>query len=129
MNELEAFLSLPDVDNIQEEVFVSERLGKFTVKAMTSKEHSEYMKKSKIKAVKGDIQFDSAKFNLMVVAGQTIKPDFNNAELLKKSNCATAVDFITKKLLAGEIATLAEEICKVSGFDADIRDDIEEAKN
>lgn len=126
---LEDFLTLPDVDNIQEEVFVSTRIGKVTVKAMTADEHSEYMKRAKVKATKGDIQFDSAKFNLMVVAGQTVVPDFNNAELLKKANCSTSTELIKKKLLAGEIATICEQVCRISGFDSDVKDEIEEAKN
>lgn len=126
---LEDFLALPDVENIKEEIFVSERIGKFTVKAMTADEHSEYMRRAKGKADKKGIDFDGGKFNLLIVAGQTITPDFSNAELLKKAGCATATEFIKKKLLAGEIAEAAEQIIKVSGFDNDINEDIEEAKN
>jgi len=126
---LEDFLAMPDVDTIEEEVFVSKRLGTFKVKAMTADEHAEYMRRSKEKSKKGEVNFDSGKFNLMVAAGQTITPDFKNAELLKKANCATAAEFIKKKLLAGEIAELSEQICKISGFDTDINEDIEEAKN
>lgn len=127
---LEDFLAMPDVDNIEEEVFVSKRLGKFKVKAMTADEHAEYVKRAKGKiGKKGEIEFDSGKFNLMIAAGQVISPDFRNAELLKKANCATAAEFIKKKLLAGEIAELSEQICKLSGFDIDINEEIEEAKN
>lgn len=126
---LEDFLALPDVDSIEEEVFVSKRLGKFKVKAMTADEHSEYMRRSKGKIKKDGTDFDGAKFNLLIVAGQTVAPDFSNAELLKKSGCSTAVDFIKKKLLSGEIAEAAEQIIRISGFDTDINEDIEEAKN
>ena len=130
MRSLEDFLALQDVDSIEEEVFVSKRLGTFKVKAMTSEEHGEYMKRAKTKVTKnGEVEFDSAKFYLMIVAGQTIEPCFSNAELLKKAGCATAVDFIKKKLLPGEITELATQIIKVSGFDNDINEDIEEAKN
>ena len=129
MNDLEKFLSLPDVNEITEEVFVSERLGKFKVRAMTADEHGNYQKRALGKIVKGGADFDSGKFNLLVVAGQTISPDFSNAELLKKANCATATDFIKRKLKAGEIAELANKICEISGFESDINDDVEEAKN
>ena len=87
MSDLEMFLTLPDVSDIQKEVFVSKRLGKFTVKAMTADEHGEYMKRSKGKIKKDDTDFDSSKFNLLIVAGQTVKPDFSNAELLKNRLC------------------------------------------
>ena len=126
---LEDFLALPDVDTIEKEIFVSKRLGKFKVKAMTADEHSQYMKRSKGKIKKDGTDFDSGKFNLLIVAGQTVSPDFSNAELLKKAGCTTAIDLIKKKLLAGEIAEAAEQIIKISGFDSDINDDIEEAKN
>lgn len=129
MNELEQFLNLPDVNQIEEEVFVSQRLGKFKVRAMTADEHGEYMKRSRGKMDKKGIDFDSAKFNLLVVAGQTIFPNFANAELLKKAGCSTAAEFIKRKLKAGEIAELSQQICRISGFDTDITEDIEEAKN
>ena len=126
---LEDFLSLPDVNDLTEEVFISKRIGKFVVKPLTADEHGAYMKRSKGKINKDGTNFDSAKFNLLVVAGQTIKPDFSNAELLKKAACATPTEFISKKLLAGEIAEAAEQILKISGFDSTMEEDIEEAKN
>lgn len=129
MNELEQFLSLPDVNSIEEEIFVSKRLGKFKVRAMSQEDFKEYQRKAQGKIGKKGIDFDVSKFNLLMVAGQTSYPDFNNAELLKKAGCATATEFITKKLLAGEIAELAKQIQIVSGFDADPNEDIEEAKN
>ena len=126
---LEDFLALPDVDSIVEEVFVSKRLGKFKVKAMSQNDFKEYQRKAQGKVTKKGIAFDSAKFNLLMVAGQTVYPDFHNAELLKKSNCITAEDFINKKLLIGEISELARQIQIISGFDNDPEEDIEEAKN
>lgn len=129
MDNLEMFLNLQDVNEIEEEVFVSERLGKFKVRAMNADEYAAYQKRSQGKMNKDGISFDSGKFSLLIVAGQTVYPDFSNAELLKKSNCATAMDFIKRKLKAGEISELADRICKISGFANDINEDIEEAKN
>lgn len=128
MTDLEMFLELPDVDSIVEEVYVSDRLPKFKVKAMTAQELRDYQNKCKIKSKKG-VELDTGKFNLLVVAGQVVSPDFSNAEFLKKANCATASQFIEKKLLAGEIANLGKQIVQISGFDNDINEDIEEAKN
>ena len=117
MNKLEDFLSLPDVDTIEEEVFVSERLGKFKVKAMSADEHAEYQARCKGKINKKGMDFDTSKFQLLICAGQTLEPNFNNAEFLKK------------KLKAGEIAELSQKICRISGFETDINEDIQEAKN
>ena len=129
MNDLEKFLTLPDVSEIEEEVSVSKRLGKFKVKAMTSDEFGEYQKRSRGKVNKKGVDFDSTKLNLLIVAGQTIQPNFNNAELLKKAGCATATELIKKKLLPGEIAELADKITELSGFETDRDEEIEEAKN
>lgn len=129
MSELEEFLSLPDVSDIQETIYVNERLGSFVVKPMTSAQFDEYSKRCRSKVNKKGVDFDGGKFNLLIVAGQTIKPDFNNAELLKKAGCATASELIQKKLLAGEIALLSEKISEISGFNTDINESIQEAKN
>lgn len=129
MNNLEDFLALPDVDSIEEEIFVNKRIGKVTIKAMTSDDFSEYQRKSRGKINKKGIDFDGAKFNLLIVAGQTVKPDFKNADLLKKANCTTATELIQKKLLPGEIAEIAQQIQRLSGFDSDMSEDVEEAKN
>ena len=129
MSELEEFLALPDVSDIQETIYVNERLGSFVVKPMTSAQFDEYSKRCRSKVNKKGVDFDGGKFNLLIVAGQVVKPDFNNAELLKKAGCATASELIQKKLLAGEIALLSEKISEISGFSTDINESIQEAKN
>ena len=129
MNNLEQFLNLPDIDNITEEVFVSKRLGTFKIKAMTNTDFRNYQKQSQGKIGKKGVEFDATKFNLLMVVGQTVEPDFSNAELLKKAGCTTATDFVTRKLLPGEIAELANQIQIISGFDSDPDTIIEEAKN
>lgn len=129
MNELEQFLSLPDIDSLTKEIVVSERIGKVTIKAMNTDEYKDCMNKCKSKTTKKGTDFDIAKFNLLVTTSQTVKPDFNNAEFLHKTNCASGTEFVRKKLLVGEIATIANEVLKLSGFDSDINEDVEEAKN
>lgn len=129
MKSLEDFLALPDVENLVEDVFVSKRLGTFKVKAMTNREYQNYQKAARGKLKKDGADFDVPLFNMLIVAGQTTEPNFNDAELLKKSNCTTGKDFIEKKLLPGEISELANKICEISGFDININEEIEEAKN
>ncbi len=129
MNNLEDFLSLPDVDGLEKEVFVSKRLGKFKIKALTSSEHSDCMKRAKKINKKGEIDFDNNIFNSLIISDALISPDFANAEFLKKAKCNTAKEFIAKKLLPAEIQELANQILSFSGFDVDINEEIEEAKN
>lgn len=129
MNELERFLELPDVDNIVEDVYVNKRIGTFKVKAMTQDDFKEYQRRATGKIGKKGVDYDLSKFNLAMVVGQTVEPDFANAEALRKAGYVSAEQFITKKLLPGEIAELAKKIQEISGFDNEPDEDIEEAKN
>lgn len=129
MNDLEKFLTLPDVDTIEKEIFVSERLGTFKIKAMTSEDFASYQTRSTKKVSKKGLDIDINKLNTLIVAGQVVSPDFSNAEFLKKAGCATATEFISRKLLIGEITEISKQVQALSGFDVDINNDIEEAKN
>ena len=129
MNSLEDFLNLPDVEGLETDVFVSKRLGTFTVSALTADEYSSYLKRARKVDKKGKIDFDANLFNLLIIDAKLIKPDFSNAEFLKKAKCSTAKEFISKKLLPGEIQELSDKILEFSGFDKDINEDIDEAKN
>jgi len=137
MSSLMEFLIDNPVDNITADVFVSNRFTdsktgeilKFKIKAMTGDEFSTYQRisvnlsKNKIK------EFDSKKFNELVVLNNTIEPNFRDAASITKAGCQTSEQFMYKAILAGEIATLAEHISKLSGFDIDINEAKEEAKN
>lgn len=129
MNNLEDFLSLPDVEGLETEIFVSKRLGNFKVSALTADEYSSFMKRARKINKKGNVDFDTALFNLLIIDAKLISPDFSNAEFLKKAKCNTAKEFIAKKLLPGEIQELSDKILEFSGFEKDINEDIEEAKN
>ena len=129
MGDLDEFLSLPNVDEIVEEVEVRKGLSKFKIKAMSQDEFTNYQNRCRGKIKKSGVNFDVAKFNMLIVTGQTVYPDFNNKAFLDKAKCNTAEEFVTKKLLPGEITKLAGKIQEISGFDTDINDDIDEAKN
>jgi len=133
---LQDFLNNNPVDNLTEEVIVSPRfkdhdgnLLKFTIKAMTSQDFDE-VRKSASQMKKGrKVEFDAQKFNLRTVINHTIVPDFKNAESIQKVGCRTSEEYVQKVLLAGEVATLAQKIQELSGFDVDMEALVEEAKN
>lgn len=127
MTTLEEFLALPDIANETETVTLK-RLGTFKVKPMTHDQWSAYQMRAKVRNAKG-LEFDTGKLNLLIIAGQTVEPDFSNAEFLTKANCNTASEFIKKKFKSGEIADLANKITEISGFDVDFTEKVEEAKN
>jgi len=131
MSNLMQFLIDNPVDNLTDEVIVSSRLAKFPfkIKGMTGPEFSEYQKLSTKISRHKKVEFDSKTFNELVVLNHTLNPNFRDAESIKKAGCATPEQFLYKSLLAGEINELAQQITALSGFDKDIEDTVEEAKN
>ncbi|MEC0234462.1 XkdN-like protein [Paenibacillus kribbensis] len=133
---LQEFLNANLVDGITDEVAVSHRFMDkdekpllFTIKAMTDVEFND-LRKACTAIKKGrKVEFDSQRFNLQTVIRHTVNPNFRDAESLKKLGCASAEEYVQKVLLAGEIATLSQKISSLSGFDIEMEDLVDEAKN
>ncbi len=133
---LQEFLNSNPVDNLIEEVAVSERLKdkegkimKFKVKALTNTQFEEIRKKCMTMKKGGKVEFDAGKFNDSIVIANTIEPNFKDAESIKKLGCITPEQYLNKVLLAGEIVELSKQIQAISGFDQDMDELVEEAKN
>lgn len=131
MSNLMQFLIDNPVDNLTDNVVVSPRLSKFPfkIKGMTGPEFSEYQKVSTKIGRHKKVEFDSKIFNELVVLNHTLEPNFRDAESIKKAGCQTPEQFLYKSLLAGEISELSQQISSLSGFDRDMEDTVEEAKN
>ena len=129
---LDSFLNLPDVKDLTEEIKL-QRLGALTISAMTSTQHKDYQKactRTFVKgAKKGTVDFDMGKFELMIASNHIISPDFSNANFLSKVGFTDAADFIKRKFKPGEIQDIYKAVSELSGFDADIDEDVETAKN
>lgn len=132
---LQDFLNENPVDNLTEDVMISDRfkdqdgnLLKFRIKAMTSQEFDEIRKSCSIMRNR-KIEFDAQRFNLQMVINHTIQPDFKHAESIHKLACHNPEEYVQRVLLAGEVATLAQQIQQLSGFDIDMDTLVEEAKN
>jgi hypothetical protein len=135
MSTLQEFLNAHPVDNLTEEVVVSPRFKdkdgnilKFKIKAMTNETFDD-LRKRYTNGKGRKIEFDAKGFNNAVAIEHTIVPDFRDAASIQKLGCTTPDEYLNKVLLAGEIATLVNAIQKLSGFDVDINDLVEEAKN
>jgi hypothetical protein len=114
-----------------EQVVLSKRLKDypFTIRAMSTKEFSEYQKGATHISKGRSVEFDSGKFQTSVIINHTIEPSFKDAEMLKKANCLTPEQFLDKFLRAGEAAELAQRISALSGFDQNMEEVVQEAKN
>lgn len=131
MSQLMDFLIENPVENVTEQVVISMRLKNhpFTIRSMGSSEFFKYQKDA-TKYKKGKkVDFDSKGFNQTIVINHTVDPNFKDAEFVKKAGCATPEQLIEKVLLSGEVAELAQKITTLSGFEEDLDDLVEEAKN
>lgn len=107
-------------------------LLKFKIRPMTGDEFGKYQKQCTTINVNGrkkETIFDSGKFNLLCIINHCIDPDFKDADFLKQLGVQTPEQAVSKTLLAGEIVELGNQVTKVSGFDTDINEEIEVAKN
>lgn len=139
MSTLQDFLNANLVDNLIQEVVISDRfkdhdgkLLKFKIKAMTNDEFEAARKKAmKLNLQKGkkQMEFDAKTFNEAVVVNNTIDPDFKNADSIKAVGCMTPEQYLNRVLLAGEISELAQQIQTLSGFEKDLNELAEEVKN
>lgn len=132
MNALQQFLTKNAVDNLTKEVSLGGRLKdfKFKVRALTGNQYNDFQalcienpnspKKRR---------FNTKKFNELIVVNCVVEPSFKDAEWIKELGVPDATSAMYKTLLAGEISQLAEEALRLSGFDRDVEEEMEEVKN
>lgn len=105
---------------------------KFKIKPVSGEQFSDYQKRCssiEFSNRKRTMQLDSGKFNNMIIINHCVDPDFKDAELIKSVGVQTAEQALQKLLLAGEIVELSQQISAISGFDEDINEEIDNAKN
>lgn len=140
MSKLKDFLlENADIVTKEVEVPVSQRfkdedgnLLKFKLKPMSGDEFGKYQKQCtsiNINGKKKETNFDSGKFNMMCIVNHCIDPNFKEADFLKQLGVQTPEQAVSKVLLAGEIVELSSQISSISGFDIDINEEVEKAKN
>lgn len=133
MSSLSAFLNPVKIS--EKEVVVSERFqenGKpapFKIRPLAQKENETLIKKYTKRDKKGNETFDKVLYTQAMVAMAVVEPDLESAELQKAYGVLGADKVLPVMLYAGEFATLSEEVQKLSGFDIEINDEIDEAKN
>jgi hypothetical protein len=136
MTTLTEFLLAHPVDNLEDSVAVSKRLKdkkgnllKFKIKPMQQEEYLSYQEQCTILKKGGKIDFNTRRFNELLILNHTVDPNFRDAELIKSAGCTTPQQLLNKLLLAGEIQVLSEHIRNISGFEDSIDDLVDEVKN
>ena len=137
MSKLQQFLNANPVSGMTKEAVVSDRFKdeegnilKFTIRAISPSEFEEIRKKALIVKKGGkEIEFDTGKFNMDLIVNCTVDPNFKDAESIKALGCVSPDQYVNKVLLAGEVEELANQIREFSGFDKDLDELVDEAKN
>jgi hypothetical protein len=130
MSELLQFLAENNITEITKEINVSKRMPeKFKIKTMVQSKFNELQKKCTSKTTKEGTSFDGGKFNVLAILECCIYPNFNNADFVNSMKAVTPYEAVCKCLLPGEISELSAKIQELSGFNTDINEEIEEAKN
>ena len=132
---LESFLA-PNIEAVKPVTKkISDRLPPFTVKAIPAAQASEIRKKH-TKTTKapgkgnGFIQSTDGEGNMLdMIIACTVVPDFNSAELQKSYGVMGAQSLVGTMLLPGEHADLSALVAEVNGFDSEMQEEIEKAKN
>lgn len=128
-SKLEDFLGLGNIADIQEEISVKvgEKNLSLKIRAMTESEHKDFQKRSTI-ITKKNVDFDTGKYNSLMIPACIVEPNFRSADFLAQAKCQTAWDFINARFPAGAIEDIAQKIQELSGFSS-MNEEIEEAKN
>lgn len=131
MSKLQEFLLENIVTDLTEQVVVSPRLKDmpFTINAMSGEDFNEYQKRATKLRKNKEVDFNVARFRELVIINHTLEPSFKDAEFLKKSGCGTPEQLLYKVLTAGEISELHRRISDLSGFEMDMDELVDEAKN
>ena len=131
MTDLQLFLCENPVSEMTEEVVLSARLAghPFRIRALTGEEYGDFQNRALKIGRDRSVKFDSRKFNELLCVECTLDPDFRDADSISKLKCKTPEEFLNKVLLPGEIAELASQIAKLSGFNQSLDDLKDEAKN
>lgn len=136
MTALTDFLLANPVNTIEKEVIVSKRIKdaegnllKFKVRPMLNEQYLEYQNQCVVPKKGGKIDFNSKRFNQLVILNHTVEPNFRSVELMQQAGCATPEQLLNKFLLAGEIQVLSEQIRQISGFADSLDELVDEVKN
>lgn len=99
-----------------------------TVTAISARQNNNYRQQA-MRTSKKDINFDSGKYQTLIVVNHVKDPDFKNKADIDEMGVASAEDLANLLLNAGEFETLAKGILEISGFDEDFDDIKNQVKN
>ena len=135
MNALQQFLLESDVKDLKKVINLGGRLSDhpITIRALESDKYGTFQQMC-IENPNSNKKrrFNAKKFNELVCIECLVDPNMRDAEFLEAARAKGVADstgLLYHCFLAGEVATIAEQALKLSGFDRDVEEDMEEVKN
>lgn len=132
MNALQQFLLESDVSNLKKTIDIGGRMKghALTIRVITGEQYTSYQQQcieNPNSAKKR--RFNTKRFNELIVVNSLVDPNLKDPEMLKAAKVARPEELLYRCFLAGEINTIAEQVLTLSGFDADVEEEMEEVKN
>lgn len=136
MNALQQFLLQSDLKDMKKVINLGGRLANYpiTIRALEGDKYNSFQQlcienpNSPKKR-----RFNTKKFNELVCIECLVDPNMKDAEFLQAARTQKGVADSTGLLytcfLAGEIATIADQALKLSGFERDVEEEVEQVKN
>lgn len=132
MNTLQQFLLQSDVSDLKKTINLGGRMDghPITIKALDGDKYNSFQQiciENPNSAKKR--RFNTKKFHELICVECLIDPSLKDPEFIKAANVPDSTRLLYRCFLAGEIATIAEEVLKLSGFDRDVEEEMDEVKN
>lgn len=132
MNALQQFLLQTDVTDLKKTFELGGRMAghPVTIKALDGDKYSSFQQlciENPNSAKKR--RFNTKRFHELICVECLVEPNLKDAEFIKAAGVPDSTRLLYRCFLAGEIATIAENVLKLSGFDQDVEEEMEEAKN
>lgn len=137
MSQFEDFLmdSFEEVQAVEKELEIGGRKRKMKFKAIGATKADEIRKSCrKVNFIKGRkmVETDQDKYLEKLIIETTTYPDLKNAELQSNWGVMGAVELLQamkSKMTDGEYAELSSTVSEINGYNKDMKELIEEAKN
>ena len=132
MNALQQFLLQSNVDNLTKVINLGGRMKDHpvTIKALNGNQYNTFQQvciENPNSPKKRN--FNTKKFHELICVECLVEPNLKDAEFIQAAGVPDSARLLYKCFLAGEIASIAENVLKLSGFDADVEEEMEEVKN
>lgn len=132
MNTLQQFLLQTNVSDLKKIINLGGRMEghPVTIKALDGDKYNSFQQmclENPNSAKKR--RFNVKKFHELICVECLIDPNLKDPEFIQAGGVPDSTRLLYRCFLAGEIATIAESVLKLSGFDQDMEEEIEEVKN